>query len=292
MPLEMRVERLPVFYLVGLLTLGAAVNCGAQSGPAVSADPKKATAADRAASQLSSGDPAVDAILDRLEAKGKAIKGLSCRLIYTFVTVEPVEDKTIKKGTLLFARGDPNSKFLIRFTELIAAGVIDRHEQHFLFDGEWLTELNQKSKTVIRRQIARKGERIDPFELGKGPFPLPFGQKRAEMLKQFKIELSPFALGDPLHTKHLHCVPRASTELGRKYSRVEIYVDTRLDIPVRIVSERISDGNRIEVDFKEVDLNEAPAGSRFQIKVPKGYDVTTEPLSAKSEVARSGALGG
>ena len=288
----MRVERLPVFCLVGLLTLGAAANCDAQSGSAVTAEPKKATAVDRAASQLSSGNPAVDAILDRLETKGKAIKGLSCRLVYTFVTVAPVGDKTTKKGTLLFARGDPNSKFLIRFTELIAAGVIDRHEEHFLFDGEWLTELNQKSKRIIRRQIARKGERKDPFELGKGPFPLPFGQKRAEILKQFTVTLMPFGLGDPLHSKHLHCVPRPNTELGRKYSRVEIYVDTRLDMPVRIVSERILDNNRIEVDFKTIDMNEAPAGSRFQIKVPEGYDVTTEPLSAKSEVARSGALGG
>ena len=248
--------------------------------------------ADRAAPQLSSGDPVVDAILDRLETKGKAIKGLSCRLVYTYVTVEPVEDKQVKKGTLLFARGEPNSKFLIRFTELIAGGVIDRHEEQFSFDGAWLTELRQKSKRVIRRQIARKGERKDPFELGKGPFPLPFGQKRSQILKQFKVTLRPFALGDPLHTKHLHCVPRANTELGRKYSRVEIYVDTRLDLPVRIVSERISDDNRIEVDFKEIDTNEAPAGSRFQIEVPKGYDVTTEPLSAKSEVARSGAIGG
>ncbi len=121
---------------------------------------------------------------------------------------------------------------------------------------------------------------------------MPFGQKRAEMLKQFKITLSPFALGDPLQTKHLHCVPRANTELARKYSRVEIYVDARLDLPVRIVTERISDDNRIEVDFKEIDANEAPAGSRFQIKVPEDYDVTTEPLSAKSEVARSGTIGG
>lgn len=292
MPLDLRVERLPVLCLVGLLTLAAGVNCGAQSAPPVSAEPKAVTVADHAPPQLSSGDPAADAILDRLEAKGKAIKGLSCRLIYTYVTVEPVEDKTTKKGTLLFARGEPNAKFLIRFTELIAAGVIDRHEEHFLFDGEWLTELNQKSKSVIRRQIARKGERIDPFELGKGPFPLPFGQKRAEMLKQFEVTLSPFDLGDPLHTKHLHCVPRANTELARKYSRVEIYVDTRLDIPVRIVSERILDDNRIEVDFKEIDMNEAPAGSRFQIDVPKDYDVTEEPLSAKSEIAQSGALGG
>jgi len=281
-----------VFCFVGLLTFAAAANCVAQSPPVASAEPAGNRAAGPATTQISSGDPAVDAILDRLEIRGKAIKGLSCRLVYTIVTVEPIEDKSTKKGTLLFARGDPNSKFLIQFTELVAGGVVSRHVEKFLFDGEWLTELNGKAKTVIRRQIARKGERKDPFELGKGPFPLPFGQKRAEILKQFEVALSPFGLGDPLHTKHLHCVPRPNTELGRKYSRVEIYVDTRIDLPVRIVSERISDGNRIEVDLEGIDTNEAPAGSRFQIEVPKGYDVTEEPLPAESGVVRSGGLGG
>jgi outer membrane lipoprotein-sorting protein len=246
--------------------------------------------ADRAATQpaasqpsiqpakLSSGDPRVDRILDRLEEKGQAIKGLGCKLTYKYVTVEPVEDAQVKEGELLFAVGEPNSKFLIHFTSMIAEGVaIERHE-YFLFDGEWLIERNDKARTVIRRQIVRTGEKVDPFKLGKGPFPLPFGQKREDILRNFKVTAEKFEVGDPRNSEHLHCVPLPNTELATKYSRVEIYIDKDLELPTRIVTERLMDGNRIEVDFKGVDTKEAPAMSRFQVDVPAGFEVTEEPL--------------
>jgi len=227
---------------------------------------------------LSSGDPKVDGILDRLEVKGQSIKGLGCKVTYKYVTVFPVEDAQIKEGELLFARTEPNSRFLIHFTKMIADGIVSRRGEYFLFDGEWLTERNDKARTIIKRQIVRKGERVDPFKLGKGPFPLPFGQKRADILRNFKVRLKKFALGDPRNTHHLHCVPLPNTELARKYSRVDIFVSGKIELPVRIMTERLSDGNRIEVDFKEIDTDEAPALSRFQIEEPDNFTVTEEPL--------------
>lgn len=232
----------------------------------------------------SSGDPKVDEILDRLEAKGQAIKGLGCELTYRFVTVEPVEDSQTKEGELLFSRSEPNSQFLIHFTKMIADGIVIRRGEYFLFDGVWLTERNDKARTVIRRQIVREGQRVDPFKLGKGPFPLPFGQKRADTLRNFKVTLEPFALGDPKNTYHLHCVPRPNTELASKYSRVELYVDKKIELPVRIVTERLLDGNRIEVDFKKIDTRMAPAQSRFRIEVPDGYTLSEEPLPPLPDV--------
>jgi len=233
--------------------------------------------------KLSSGNPRLDGILDRLEEKGRTIRGLGCKLTYRYVTVEPVEDAQVKEGELLFAVDQPNSKFLIHFTKLLAEGVAVDREEYFLFDGEWLIERNDKARTVIRRQIVRPGEKVDPFKLGKGPFPLPFGQKREDILRNFKVTLEPFEVGDPRNTDHLHCVPLPNTELASKYSRVEIYVDRELELPTRIVTERLTDGNRIEVDFKDVNTNEAPAQSRFRIEVPAGFEVTEEPLPDLNE---------
>jgi hypothetical protein len=213
---------------------------------------------------------------------GQAIKGLGCKLTYKYVTVEPVEDAQVKEGTLLFARAEPNAKFLVHFTRLIADGITSERGEYFLFDGQWLVERNDKARTIIRRQIVRPGERIDPFKLGKGPFPLPFGQRRADILGSFKVTLKPFEVGDPRNTWHLRCVPLPESELAARYTRVEIYVDRTLELPVRVVTERVSDGNRIEVDFKEIDAAEAPALSRFQIQQPgeklDDFAVTEEPL--------------
>ncbi len=258
-----------------LVTAFVAVNCRAtddqskaSSQPVSAATPAKST----------SGNAKVDQLLDRLEAKGKAIKGLSCKLEYRHVTVDPVEDVTTKEGELLFARGVPNSKFLVHFSKLRAAGVVREVGEHFAFDGQWLIERNDKSKTIIKREVARPGETKDPFEIGKGPFPLPFGQKREDMLSQFKIELADFTLGDPRNTDHLHCVPIPNTNLAAKYKRVEIFIDRNLELPVRIVTERVDDDSRIEVDFKDVDISAAPAGSRFKLDVPKDFTVSVEPL--------------
>ncbi|MBI5765488.1 MAG: hypothetical protein HZA51_18420 [Planctomycetes bacterium] len=240
----------------------------ASSQPAASTTPGKST----------SGNAKVDQILDRLESKGKAIKGLACKIDYRHVVVDPVQDLTAKEGELLFARGEPNSRFLVHFSKLRAAGVVRDVGEHFAFDGQWLIERNDKSKTIIKREATRPGETQDPFEIGKGPFPLPFGQKREAMLSQFKIELADFILGDPRNTDHLHCVPLPNTNLAAKYKRVEMFIDRTLELPVRIVTERVEDDSRIEVDFKDVDISAAPAGSRFKLDEPKDFTVSVEPL--------------
>ncbi len=249
-----------------------------QQPPSPTSATQPAVPSPTAEAKPSSGYPEVDDILDRLETKGQAIKGLACNLIYKYVTVEPVEDAQIKEGELLFTVDQPNAKFLIHFDKMIAEGIVIPRHEYFLFDGGWLIERNDKARTVIRRQVVRPGERIDPFRVGKGPFPLPFGQKREDILRNFKIDLRPFELGDPRNARHLHCVPLPDSELASRYSRVDIYVDRKIELPVRIVTERLTDGNRIEVDFQDINTNEAPAKSRFQIEVPEGFEVSEEPL--------------
>lgn len=271
-----------------LLLTGTACSLAGDTSPTTSAPAKESAGAE----QPSSGDAKVDAILDRLEEKGAAIKGLKCKLNYQYVSVEIVESRQIKEGELLFARGEPNSKFLVHFKKKIADGVVQETGEYFSFDGNWLVERNDRSKKVIKREIAREGEKTDPFRIGQGPFPLPFGQKRSDILGNFKVTLMPFTLGDPLQSRHLHCVPIPNTDLASRYARVEIYVDQRTELPVRIVTERLKDGNRIEVDFKDVDTSEAPAGSRFLIDVPEDFSVEVEPLERGTKLIDPAGLEG
>ena len=269
---------------LALLETASCLGDDRRTGPANTPQP--------AGEVASSGDAKVDGILDRLEVKGQAIKGLQCKLVYKYVTVDPVEDEQVKEGELLFARADPNSRFLIVFKKLRAAGIERDTAEYYSFDGRWLTERNDKAKTIKKTEIARSGERTDPFKIGKGPFPLPFGQKRDDILKNFRVELADFTLGDPRNTDHLHCIPNTNTELADKYSRVEIYVDRTLELPVRIVTENIKDGNRIEVDFKDVDGGAAPAGSRFTIDEPKDFYVEVNPMSAQPTATQPGKQDG
>ena len=46
------------------------------------------------------------------------------------------------------------------------------------------------------RQVAEAGQKVNPFEIGRGPFPLPFGQKTADVLKNFDVSTRPPQAGD------------------------------------------------------------------------------------------------
>lgn len=254
----------------------------AASQPATSR-PTGMTAATQPA-QYSSGDARVDAILDNLEVKGKAIKGFSCDIVYMHVTTIPVDQAQKKVGRLLFARGKPNSQFLVHFTKSVADGVVSHNEEYYAFDGQWYVERNDSGKNVTRRQMTRSGEKRDPFELGKGPFPLPFGQKRSEILRHFEVSLGGPEKGAPADSLHLHCVPRPQSSMADDYSRVEIFVDPKLDVPVRIVTEREADKSRVEVDFNNINLNDAPAGSRFKVETPPGFIESVEKIEAEPAI--------
>ncbi len=280
--------------LIGFLTCSACLAADAPpSRSSNAADRSEPASAQQASAEQptnpkpTSGDAKIDAILDRLDEKGHVIKGIKSRLTYTYIVVDPVESRQVKEGTLLFARSEPNSRFLVHFDRTIADGVVNRSGEYYGFDGRWMIERNDRAKNIIKRELAREGQYRDPFKLGEGPFPLPFGQSRADILKNFRVALVPFALGDPLQSDHLRCIPLPGTEMAQKYSRVDIYVDRRIDLPVRIVSENLKDGNRIEVDFKDISAGEAPAASRFHIEEPKDFEVRTERLN---ESASEGAL--
>lgn len=242
-----------------------------------------------ASAPTSSGSAAIDALLDRLETKGRVIQGLFTRIEYHDIRVEPVEDVILKRGELLFRRLEPNSKFLITFHETVAGGIKTASREDYLFDGVWFTERSERARTVIRRQMVREGTQIDPFKLGAGPFPLPFGQTRADMVRNFIISLDPPRAGDPPATDHLHCIPRATSDVARTYTRVEMFIDRRLELPVRLEVERVSDGNRIRVDFTDLNPNESPAASRFQIDAPgPDWDTRVEPLPPEPAIPPPG----
>lgn len=256
----------------------------AARGP-VTSQPARPATPPAAGEVSSSGDRVVDVILDRLEARGRGIRGLSCEVVYHHVTTVPFTEKTKKVGKLLFSRADNNSQFLIHFTRRVADGVVIDLKEIYAFDGQWFVELHGgEAKSVTRRQIARPGEKIDPFELGKGPFPLPFGQKRSEILKHFEVSLGRGDREAPPGSKHLHCVPRVGTPMAEEYKRVEIFVDPRRDIPVRVVTERVEDKSRVEVDFNAVNLNDAPAASRFKVETPPGYSETIEVIEEEPQI--------
>jgi len=254
-----------------ILTLAAGVAaCGQQSpeGPGT-------------ASPL---DPRVDKILTRLEQREVHDLRAKVRWELKYV-IEEEEEPNRKFGTIWYKQVEPVAKFKVHFDAKISGNRKRKLDEEHLFDGRWYVELQSRTKTVTRREIRREGESSNPYKLGEGAFPLPFGQKKADILAEFKVRLVPEKKTDPPQTDHLHLVPQPGTNTGRTYKTLDFWVARGGDhagLPVKVVAGK-KDGtgavnSYIEITFSNIELNSGFSDSVFKIEVPKGYEEIVERL--------------
>jgi len=229
-------------------------------------------------------DPVVDKILTRLEKREVHDLRAKVKWELTYV-VEEEEDVDRKFGTLWYKEDEPVAKFKVHFDTKIVGNRKRKLDEEHLFDGRWYVELQSKTKTVIRREIRREGETSDPYKLGEGAFPLPFGQKKADILAEFEVERVPDAEGDPPATDHLKLTPRPDSNTGRTYKTLDFWIarlGNHAGLPVKVVAGK-KDGtgalnSYISITFSNIELNTGFSGSVFKIELPKGYEEIVERL--------------
>ena len=261
--------------LLKLVVLAGVVGGGSRPAVAV---PPATRPVSAPASRPAALDPAVEKILDRLE--NKIVKDLQADLVY--LKIDPIlEDEQKFKGFLRFLEGRPNPRFFIRFDEVVHEGIVRKKKEWHVFDGEWYIEAREKTETTVMRQIARPGEEVDAFKVGKGPFPLPFGQKKQDILRHFEVKLVPPSPKDPQQAKnadHLACTPLPGTELDKKYGKVHFYIDGKLDLPVYVKTVEKEEGNEIAAGFSNIRLNQKLDPATLTLPPDLRYPVKREYL--------------
>jgi hypothetical protein len=249
------------------------------AGVAVRGQPPPVTPAS--AAEL---DPLVDKILTRLERR--AVHDLRAKLKWELTyAIEEDEETDAKFGTIWYKQEQPVSRFKVHFDTKITGSRKQALNEEHLFDGRWYVELQSLTKTVTRREIRREGATSDPYKLGEGAFPLPFGQKKADILAEFEVTRVPPKRHDPPESDHLHLVPRAGTNTGRTYKTLDFWVARAGDhagLPVKVVAGK-KDGtgavnSYIEITFRDVELNTGFSTSVFKIDVPRDYEEIVERL--------------
>jgi outer membrane lipoprotein-sorting protein len=233
-------------------------------------------------------DPATEKILDRLEARGREIKDIETNLV--FIKRDPIFESTERfEGVLLFKEDQPNPRFLIRFDRSTQGGrAIDKKEWH-VFDGRFYIEARERTRTIVKHEVLRPGEKREVFRLGQGPFPLPFGQKKEDILRHFSVKLVPPAPKDPPETDHLELTPLPDTEMDKKYEKVHFYIDRRQALPVRVQTVEKEDGKEIIAAFSNLKLNTGLPGSRLVLPTLPDYSITEDllPSEEKAPAKRS-----
>jgi outer membrane lipoprotein-sorting protein len=127
--------------------------------------------------------------------------------------------------------------------------------------------------------ILRPGEKMNLLKLGEGPFPLPIGQKRHDVLNQFdvrKIESKP---GDPADTVHLELIPKSGTSLARKFKSIDTWVSLPDEMPVRISTLDFTGATERSTDLSNVQINPDLTDADFELpKIDeKEWNLIEEP---------------
>jgi len=180
---------LPVLFLAIAPVLGSAAFAQPVEPPAI---------CHRAPGEFDTADD----LLLALEKADADLASLTADITYDRV-FEIAGDRQIRKGRLYFVdpRNDPGAnqpgapakprKFAIDFKTLQVGNRIDQQDKIMIFDGKWLVEKMPKDKQFIKRQVVAEGEKFDPLRVGEGPFPLPIGQKRDDILARYDAQLLP-----------------------------------------------------------------------------------------------------
>jgi hypothetical protein len=251
-----------------IAVLGACVAAGAQSKPANNAGL----------------DPVVDKILTRLEAR--QVNDLRARVRWELTyAVEEDEDADIKFGQIWYQQAEPVAKFLVHFDSKLVGNRKDELDEQHMFDGRWYTELQSRTKTITRREIRRPDDPSNPYKIGEGPFPLPFGQKKANILREFEVTHVAPAKADPPATDHLKLVPREGTGTGQTYKVIDFWVARQgpaAGLPIKVRTAKKDGTGRVNsyitITFDKIQLNTGFSSSIFKIETPPGYEYYEEKL--------------
>ncbi len=210
--------------------------------------------------------PEVEAVLDRLEKADTELKDLRAKVRYTVKQLikandDDPDDVQHYVGSIKFLKYPEPTQFFIHFEKRSVDNKwVNDPKQWFIFDGEWLTTAKENGKTIEREQIVRPGEKSEFYKLGEGPFPLPFGQKKADVLEHFYVQLAPPGQDDPKSTDHLICTTKPNSSLANQFERIDLFISNDeksglSGLSIKIIAENVKDQTRETITFSEIRRN-------------------------------------
>jgi len=227
----------------------------------------------------------VERILDRSEAAGDRINGLKAKMAYER-NQKLVKEITERDGAIQYLKKtDPAAPagqkeqifFLVRFDNLKTKLYVSTKMETYSLHDRFLDELNEKTSMLIHREVVPPGQVINPTRLGEGPFPVPFGQKKKDVLENFTVQLVAPADKDPRNSDHLELIPKPGNALAKKYKKVSFFISRENDLPVRIVTESSED--IVTAEFTDIQINPKQTPDDFILKRPPGFQENTIPLN-------------
>lgn len=230
-------------------------------------------------------DPnALEAVLERLEAKADELQSFQCQIDYVFE--QPLlESQARQKGMMYYAKFEDRSYLRVDFDTIqYDEEKEQKRKEQFFFDGIWATYIDYQVKSVQRQQVAEPNKPVDAFTLVSRRVPVLGFSRTQELQEQFDIELAPEDPSGPSDSFLLHMKVKPDSLYKDDYTTIAFRVDKDNGLPVQIdavsaqkdVLETERDVHRIRL--LNPKINEGIRKSRFDIQVPDSFSVETIPL--------------
>lgn len=270
--------------VLGLAAVLAAV-CLSSSGQTASR-PAGTGTASAATSSAPAVDPNVLAILKLQENARAKFPIVQWDLDY-LVELLQVADTEVRKGyiVLQLENDKQSAAFRIHFDSLkLGNGPVRKQATDYVFDGEWLTVRKElaKSGQMSRYQVAPPGQKIQPLQLGKGPFPIPYGQSSDDVIKFFNATTRSLKDGEPKDSLYLRLAVRPDKKEEMSVKWLEVWVDKNTGLPVKMIAMDRAEANKSTIVFSNTKTpDKLPADTFVLPKPPPDWEYTVEPFKAK-----------
>jgi len=234
----------------------------------------------RAESPALTPDSSVDDVLDALRDRGQDLKDFVAKVRLT-ATDETSGDSTTRIGQLVYQKkADENARIRITFTQLKQGDRITAKKQEYLLDKGHFIDRDYQKQLEVNRQVTRPGQKLDLFKLGEGPFPLPLGQDKAEVHKAFEVTKAAPAKNDPANSVHLVLTPKPDTKLARKFKTIDVWVDLKTHMPVRIATIDTQETTENTTDLDVTSVNGGVKDEEFTLpEVDNSWNRHDEPYA-------------
>ncbi len=223
-----------------------------------------------------------DAILEQLNKKTKQIKSYEALIQYRF-SQPLLESQSIRNGVLYYAKYGNRSFLRANFQTLQQDDEKQqKHIEHFIFDGIWLTHIDYQIKTVKRYQLAEPNEPMDAFDLAGRSLPIIGFTKVEDLKKQFNIQLVPQNKTEPSAFIQLHLKVKPDSAYKNEYSSIDFWIDKKLYLPAKVATVSTEE-DIYEIEFLKPKVNKKIHPKVFEFKIPGGFSVETEPLKKEEK---------
>lgn len=215
-------------------------------------------------------DADLDAILDVLNARGKELKDFTADVALHTIDNKTGEDSAQLGKVVFQKKSDGDSRIRVSFdqkeTETGDGKRIKQKQRlDYVLDNGWLTDRDYQKKLEVRRQVLKPGQKMNLLKLGEGPFPLPIGQDKEEVRKQFDATKVATEKEDPKDTVHVKLVPKKGSQFEKKFKQIDVFVDTKSAMPRRIDTSDKS-GQTRSTDLTNVKLNGGVGDGEFGLE--------------------------